>query len=86
MAQLLLRGMVVEVYYSVPNKSGKPRDESTYVTYADMDGGLLRIKFPGRLPVQPGQLVEGTASVTGRLYGNSLILVAVSHSFEKRGD
>lgn len=86
MAQLQLRGMVVDVYYSVPSKGSKVRDESTYVTYADMDGGMLKIKFPGKFEAQAGQIIEGTALINGRLYGNSMILIAVSHSFKKRGD
>ncbi len=83
MAQLNLKGMVTDVFHSVPHEGSKAREESTYVTCADADnGGVLKFKFPGNADFKPGQLIEGMAMVRGQMFGNALNLNVVSHTFK----
>ena len=39
MAQLNVKGMLTDVFHSVPREGSKAREESTYVTCADGDNG-----------------------------------------------
>jgi hypothetical protein len=83
MAQLNVKGMVTDVFHSIPGEGSKAKEESTYVTCADGDnGGVLKFKFPGKVEFKPGQFIEGMATVKGQMYGNSLTLGVVSHTFK----
>jgi hypothetical protein len=83
MAQLNVKGMVTDVFHSIPCEGSKAKEESTYVTCADGDnGGVLKFKFPGKVEFKPGQFIEGMATVKGQMYGNSLTLGVVSHTFK----
>ena len=83
MAQLNLKGMVTDVFHSVPGEGSKAREEGTYVTCADADnGGVLKFKFPGNVEFKPGQLIEGMAMVRGQMFSNALNLLVVSHNFK----
>ena len=86
MAQMNVKGMVTDVFHSVPGEGSKAREESTYVTCADADnGGVLKFKFPGNVEFKPGQLIEGAAMVRGQMFGNALSLNIVSHNFKPLG-
>ena len=83
MAQMTVKGMVTDVFHSVPGEGSKAREESTYVTCADADnGGVLKFKFPGNVDFKPGQFIEGMAMVRGQMFGNALTLLIVSHTFK----
>ena len=83
MAQLNVKGMVTDVFHSVPREGSKAREESTYVTCADGDnGGTLKFKFPGLVEFKPGQLIEGIATVRGQMFGNAMTLLVVNHTFK----
>ncbi len=83
MAQINVKGMVTDVFHSIPGEGSKAREESTYLTCADAEnGGMLKFKFLGKLDFKPGQLFEGMATVKGQMFGNALTLSVVSHTFK----
>jgi hypothetical protein len=80
MAQLNLKGVVSEVYYSAPDNR---KEESTYITIADAEtGGLIKLKFAGKTEVSFGQFLEGVATVRGQVFGKSLVLYVISYTFK----
>lgn len=86
MAQITVKGMVSEVYHAEPKEDGKARDESTYLTVADGEtGGMLKMRFPGRVEFKLGEMISGMATVQGRLFGQNLSLTVVNHTFGGNG-
>ena len=83
MAQLNVKGMVTDVFHSVPREGSKAREESPYVTCADGDNsGTPQFNSRGLVEFKPGQLIEGMATVRGQMFGNALTLLVVSHTFK----